>query len=204
MSLDSKRNNVWLRLHNSGKKPSPRSARAAVVRVLVRGLLHGSMRSTVGPHHPVPSREQWGWDPPTLSWIGIKPPQGQHIALLSCVRFCHPIPSLPSSLCTTPPLLPALCCLQNCPGCMLYPSGHQDMERGCPQGCSRGEANGSRACSWPSAHITACCSLPVRMLQSEPGRIQNNLCSSSCGLSGSACPQLPNSHRPPQTAAPQA
>lgn len=105
MSLDSKRNNVWLRLHNSGKKPSPRSARAAVVRVLVRGLLHGSMRSTVGPHYPVPSREQWGWDPPTLSWIGIKPPQGQHIALLSCVRFCHPIPSLPSSLhnTTTPP-----------------------------------------------------------------------------------------------------
>lgn len=157
-----------------------------------------------GSAPPVPSREQWGWDPPTLSWIGIKPPQGQHIALLSCVRFCHPIPSLPSSLCTTPPLLPALCCLQNCPGCMLYPSGHQDMERGCPQGCPRGEANGSRACSWPSAHITACCSLPVRMLQSEPGRIQNNLCSSSCGLSGSACPQPPNSHRPPQTAAPQA
>lgn len=78
MSLDSKRNNVWLRLHNSGKKPSPRSARAAAVPGVCQGF---AARQYEGHHGPTPPSAQQGTvglGPPYMSWVGVIPAQGQH------------------------------------------------------------------------------------------------------------------------------
>lgn len=213
MGLDSKSNNVWLRLHNSGKKTSPRNARAAAVPGVCQGFAAWQHKEHRGPALLSAQQAAVGLGPPCTSRVGVVPPQG-HFALLTCVRFCHPILSLPSSLCTAtgiPLLLPALCCLQNCLGCTLsLCPGHQNMEQGWTQGCPRGDTSGSRACSWPSAHITAQRSFPVRMLQSEPGRIQTNLCCSAFihslllprALRLCLATAHPNSHGPLQTAGP--
>lgn len=95
MGLDSKRNNVWLRLHNSGKKTSPRNACAASVPGVCQGFAAWQHKEHRGPALLSAQQAAVGLGPPCTSWVGVVPPQ-RHFALLSCVRFCHPFSACPA------------------------------------------------------------------------------------------------------------